>query len=97
MFNYNVSLHELPSENQVFIIIIIFIIMKTSGWGIIHLRIWKSCYVVQTISLSTSGRLKYTVILLMGNNEMALLSIELVYRVKECTPAHSCLLMHCKA
>ena len=30
------------------------------------------------------------VILLIGDNEMALLSIEWVYRVKEGTPARSC-------
>jgi len=53
-------------------------------------RIWKPCYVVQTISLSTSGQLRSTVILLIGDNEMALLSIEWVYRIKECTPARSC-------
>ena len=45
---------------------------------------------VQTISLSTSGQLRSAVILLMGDKEMALLSIEWVYRVKECTPARSC-------
>jgi len=51
---------------------------------------WKPCYVVLTISLSTSRQLRSTVILLMGDDEMALLSIEWVYRVKECTPARSC-------
>ena len=65
----------------------IAITVKTSGWGINH---WKPCYFVQTISLSASGRLRSTVILLIGDNEMALLSIEWVYRVKECTPACSC-------
>jgi len=51
--------------------------------------IQKPCYVVQTISLSKSGQLRSEVILLMGDNEMALLLIEWVYRVKECTPARS--------
>jgi len=35
------------------------------------------------------GNLRSAVILLMGDNEMALLSIEWVYRVKECKPARS--------
>ena len=39
---------------------------------------------------STSGQLRSIVILLMGDNEMALFSIEWVYRVKECTPTRSC-------
>jgi len=64
--------------------------VKTSGWGINSNCILKPCYVVQTISLSTSGQLRSMVILLMGDNEMALLSIEWVDRVKECTPARSC-------
>ena len=59
--------------------------MKTSGRGINNYGIWKPCYVVQTISLSTSRQLRSTVILLMGDNEMALISIEWVDRVKECT------------
>jgi len=63
--------------------------VKTSGWGINSYRIWKPCYIVQTISFSTSGQLRSEVILLMGDNEMALLSIEWVYRVKECKPAPS--------
>jgi len=33
--------------------------VKTSGWGINSYRIWKPCYVVQTISLSTSGQLRF--------------------------------------
>ena len=65
----------------------IAITVKTSGWGINR---WKPCYFVQTISLSVSGRLRSTVILLIGDNEMALMSIEWVHRVKECTPACSC-------
>jgi len=64
--------------------------MKTIGWGMNSYRVWKLCYVVQTISLSTSGQLRSVVILLMGDNEIALLSIEWVYKVKECTPARSC-------
>jgi len=69
---------------------VVALTVKTSGWGINSYRILKSCYVIQTISLSTSGQLRSTVILLMGDNEIALLSIEWVYRVKECTPARSC-------
>ena len=53
--------------------------VKTSWSGVNSYRIWKPCYVVQTISLSTSGQLRSTVILLMGDNEMALLSIEWVF------------------
>ena len=64
--------------------------VKTSGWGINSYRIWKPCYDVQTISLSPSGQLRAMAILLMGDNKMALLSIEWVYRVKECTLAFSC-------
>jgi len=33
----------------------------------------------------------------MGDNEMALLSIEWAYRAKECTPARSYQLMHRRA
>ena len=69
--------------------------VKTSGWGINSYCIWKPCYVVQTISLSTSGQFRS--ILLMGDNEMALLSIEWAYRAKECTPARSYQLMHRRA
>jgi len=47
--------------------------VKRSGWGINSYRIRKPCYVVQTISLSTSGQLRSEEILLMGDNEMALL------------------------
>jgi len=61
--------------------------VKTSGWGINSYRIRKPCYVVQRTSLSTSGQLRSTVILPMGDKEMALLSIDWVYRVKEYTPA----------
>jgi len=64
--------------------------VKTSGWGNNSYGIRKPCFVVQTISLSTSGQLRSAVILLMGDNEMTLLSIEWVYRVKECTPARYC-------
>jgi len=46
--------------------------------------------VYKQICLSTSGRLMSTVILLMGDNEMALLLIDCLYRVKECTPVRSC-------
>jgi len=63
--------------------------VKTIVWGNNSYRIWKPCFVALTISLSTSRQLRSTVILLMGDNEMALLSIEWVYRVKECTPARS--------
>jgi len=52
--------------------------VKTSGWGNNSYRIWKPYYVAQSISLSTSGQLRSAVILLMGDNEMALLSIEWV-------------------
>jgi len=69
---------------------VVALTVKTSGWGINSYRIRTPCYVVQTISLSTSGQLRSAVILLMGDNEMALFSIEWVYRVKECTPARSC-------
>jgi len=30
-----------------------------------------------------------TIVLIMVDNEMALLSLDCLYRVKECTPAHS--------
>ena len=62
----------------------------THGSMILAIPKREPCYVVQTISLSTSGQLTSAVILLMGDNKMALLSIEWVYRVKECTPARSC-------
>jgi len=61
--------------------------VKTSGWGNNSYRIWKPCFVALTIGLYTSRQLRSSVILLMGDNEMVLLSIEWVYRVKECTPA----------
>jgi len=35
LFNYNVSLYELPSENKVFIIIIIIFIIDISGFNLL--------------------------------------------------------------
>jgi len=61
---------------------VVALTVKTSGWGINSYRIYKPCFVALTISLSTSGQLRSTVILLIGDNEMTLLSIEWVCRVK---------------
>jgi len=41
------------------------------GGGLTVRAFWKPCYVVQTISLSTSGQLRSTVILLLGDKVMA--------------------------
>jgi len=47
---------------------VVALTVKTSGWGNNSYRIWKPCYVAQTISLSTLGQLRSTVILLLDDN-----------------------------